>query len=265
MNSHKLIDCEAYNSSVKIIQTQSKNKGKFLRVHPTKMGIHKRLVSINLPPRYIEPMMKESEKDNNQTTRIRINFNIENNQIHEISTIDSKYTSSYWYNKQDYANFVKECEKERQRRAKEVKTRQYQLYVQNAIASSSNRIPALEELPSMQPEQTVCRKNLIQSILLHQATCRAKGYCDPSGYAYLSKALSKKDRKVAWQTAAVNAYETYSFLKETMVQSSSRESSSSNNNKSTLELFEDYYLKSIHPLLSSPMILMSKLLCCECD
>lgn len=231
------------------------------------MGVHKRIVSINLPPRYIEPMMKSNEKDKSPTRKSQININTENNQIHEISTIDPALSSSYWYNKQDYANFVKDWQLERQRHAKEVKTRHYQQYLHNAIASSRNPIPSLEELLSMQREPTVRRKNLIQSILLHQAMCRAKGYCDPSGYAYLSKALSKGDKKVAWQTAAVNAYEAHSFLKETMMVLSSREHNRarSNNNKSTLELFEDYYLESIHPLLSSPMILMSKLLYCECD
>eukprot|EP00539_Tryblionella_compressa_P009264 CAMPEP_0178796408 /NCGR_PEP_ID=MMETSP0745-20121128/10645_1 /TAXON_ID=913974 /ORGANISM="Nitzschia punctata, Strain CCMP561" /LENGTH=163 /DNA_ID=CAMNT_0020454869 /DNA_START=165 /DNA_END=656 /DNA_ORIENTATION=- len=133
---------------------------------------------------------------------------------------------------------------QRERQRKQQKEKQEGFRMMHSLAS--------EEFGMMQPEPTIYRKNLVQSILMHQAQCRAKGYCDPSGYAYLSKALSKADKKEALKVAAANAYEVQAFQQESHA-------------PSVTDLFGEYYLKSVHPYLWRPFILMSKLLLCELD
>jgi hypothetical protein len=113
-------------------------------------------------------------------------------------------------------------------------------------------IPPMEELQTFSTGGHVSRRLLIQSILMHQASCRARGYTDPDGYSFLSKALSKPDRKQAWQAAQVNAYEADCFRKE-------------DSSMSLSQLFLDYYVESIHPYLNEPIVFLSKVLLCECD
>jgi hypothetical protein len=128
------------------------------------------------------------------------------------------------------------------------------------IMGQTKSATSLEELQMLQQyEPPVCRKTFVQSILLHQAQCRVKGFQDPDGYSFLSKALSKKDRKLAWQLAAVNAYEVFEESISLHLHPQKEEPSN------TMVLFLDYYMDSVHPYLSQPLVLMSKLLLCDCD
>jgi hypothetical protein len=81
---------------------------------------------------------------------------------------------------------------------------------------------------------------IYQSLLKHQASCRARGYTDPVGYGMLSKSMTKNNRKLAWREEEEAAV-------------------------SLSCLFFEYYMTSIHPYLNKPAVVMSKMLRCECD
>jgi hypothetical protein len=113
-------------------------------------------------------------------------------------------------------------------------------------------IPPMEDFQTFGEGANVSQRLLVQSILKHQASCLARGYTDLGGYGMLSKSMTKNDRKLAWQAAAVNAYEAECFRKDEAAVSLSC-------------LFFEYCMTSIHPYLNEPMVVMSKMLLCECD
>jgi hypothetical protein len=210
-------------------------------------------LKFTLPPRFVQPISEyvttNAEGDSKEVKR-RVEFRLEKNVLHEITTFQSSVT---WYSGQDYANFAELWRLEKGQVMRTLKrSMQYPLLL--STGKKQQMIPSMEEFEMMRPERPVCRKNLIRSILMHQAQCRVRGYVDPDGYSYLSRALSKADKKQAWQSAAVNAYEVESYGQEETLQQSS-----------LLDLFAEYYMESIYPYLASPLILMSKLLLCECD
>jgi hypothetical protein len=172
---------------------------------------------------------------------------------------------STWYNTKDFVKFAKEWKISRIEQLNEARRNKRQAFDVMKMAMGRRQkepIPTMEELQMTQPEASVCRKNHVQSILIHQARCRAKGFNDPDGYAFLSKALSKADRKLAWRLAAVNAYEVQVLFEEQLFLPSHQQSPPSSNMSG---LLADYYFESVHPYLSQPLVLMSKLLLCECD
>jgi hypothetical protein len=217
--------------------------------------------TINLPPRYVQQVEASNSV---KLSDSKVHFRLDANEVHVLpAQSDSTSGKSTWYGPKDYANFATEWrissihnKNEARRRMRDV------VNFMNMGKRTKEPIPTLEELQMAQRETSVSRKNLIQSILVHQAHCRAKGFTDPDGYSFLSKSLSRADRKLAWQIAAVNAYEVQVLFEQPTSQPRHQQSSA---NCSFSELLADYYMESVHPFLSQPLVFMSKLLLCECD
>jgi hypothetical protein len=208
---------------------------------------------MNLPPRYVKlpsalELCDSSDSSGSDDSVGRVQFDDHANQTFSVS----RYTNDgIWYTGRDYARFgdnFKHFKSESITRPK----RKRSLFIGE------------REIPPMETYQTFgtssarrSRRMMSKSILLHQATCRARGYLDPAGLSLVSKALSKHDRNQAWQAGALNAYETEWFRKEERKQLTSSESVST--------LFLQYYLDNVHPLFSTPLTFLSKVLLCECD
>jgi hypothetical protein len=170
-----------------------------------------------------------------------VHFEEQANQTFQVKRLPKQ---AIWYDKHDYLSF-----RDNFRHAKKEtvlpRKRKWTLIV------GKRDIPHMEDLQTFGAEAHVSQKLLTQSMLMHQAICRARGYTDPDGYSFLSKALSMHSRRKAWESAAVNAYEVESFRREDTVISVS-------------SLFVEYYMDSIHPYIHSPLVFLSKILC-ECE
>jgi hypothetical protein len=171
-----------------------------------------------------------------------VHFEEQANQTFQVERLPKQ---AVWYDKQDYLSF-----RDNFRYAKKEtvlpRKRKWTLIV------GKRDIPYMEDLQTFGPEARVSRKLLTQSMLMHQATCRARGYTDPDGCSFLSKVLSMRSQRQAWESAAVNAYEVECFRKEdTSITLSS--------------LFVEYYMDSIHPYILSPLVFLSNVLLCDCQ
>jgi hypothetical protein len=242
------------NSTSKLRHTVSSEK----MCYPT--------TTINLPPRYVKHIDSDRKTETTKTSRLtpchgnKVQFRLDSNQVYTLPTHSSRST---WYSAKDYADFATAWKILRRHHLKAIRRKDRQGFdlMEMAIGRREKEsIPTMEELRMTQT--SVCRKNVVQSILIHQVQCRANGFNDPEGYALLSRALSKADKKLAWQLAAVNAYEVQKLFAEQILLPQPQPSHSTSNMSG---LLADYYFDSVHPFLSQPLVFMSKLLLCECD
>jgi len=208
---------------------------------------------MKLPPRYVElpgalELCDSSDSSDSDDTVRRVQFDDHANQTFSVARYSN---DDIWYTGRDYARFgdnFKHCKSESITQPKR----------KRSLRIGERDIPPMETyLTFGTPSARRSRRMMSKSILLHQATCRARGYLDPDGLSLVSKALSKHNRSQAWQAAAVNAYETECFRKEERQQLSSSESVST--------LFLQYWLENVHPMFESPLTFLSKVLLCECD
>ena len=225
---------------------------------------------INLPPRYLH-QVRQSRAESKEpivqaTTTSKVRFKLKANKVRRLPQTPRTKTDT-WYGRDDYARFMLDWELDIKKHI-EKQQMPSSSYLTKWLTSTVEQnqpkeIPSLEELQMIQQCQPpVDRNALVQSILLHQAHCRLKGFQDPDGYSVISKSLSKGDRKMAWQLAAVNAYEVQKMLDES---APSRAYLKSDEPSPTAMLFLEYYIDAVHPYLSQPLVLMSKLLLCDCE
>jgi hypothetical protein len=224
--------------------------------------------TINLPPRYVHRIKGDSETSLSKTSTLipghatKVQFHLDSNEVYILPMHSGRTT---WYTAKDFADFATAWKTSRIRHQKSVRRSNRQATDLMKMAAGRRQqkpIPTMEELRMMRPQASVCRESVVQSILIHQAQCRAKGFNDPDGYAFLSKALSKSDKKFAWQVAAINAHEVQALCDVPLFLPQKKQSPSSSDLSG---LVIDYYYESVHPYLSQPLVFMSKLLLCECD
>ena len=117
------------------------------------------------------------------------------------------------------------------------------------------------------PHAQESRHYLVETIIRHQEECRAVGYSDPQGLYLISKALSKSDRKLAWELAMFNAEEVACFnildaQEEARAAAVAARSSDKGESGGTLfALLFGCYLDTLYPLLNDPLEFVSDVLC----
>lgn len=212
---------------------------------------------LHLPPRYLRPLPLKSndlrllheellskEVFKNRDDRKRVKFNLDANRTARVPKTHLK--DNIWYTSQDFEAF--ESNWKQMNRESETPI----MKKKRSLVMGKRVVPPMEDVRTFSCEAGASRRRLIRTLLEHQSSCKAQGFSDPDGYSILSKTLSLKDRKVAWEAGAVNAYEVHCFEKELTT-------------SSLPNLFMDYYLEAIHPHLHSPLAFMTKVLLCQCD
>jgi hypothetical protein len=191
---------------------------------------------LNLPPRYVQlcpPPFGRGGKPkpkSSRPSRKKVQFEDHANQTFQVARLP-KY--AIWYNELNYALFGENWRSAK--RETEIPRKQKRSLVVGNIS-----VPPMEDFQTFGEGAHVSRRLLVQSILKHQASCRARSYTDPVGYGMLSKSMTKNNRKLAWREEEEAAV-------------------------SLSCLFFEYYMTSIHPYLNKPAVVMSKMLRCECD
>jgi hypothetical protein len=198
--------------------------------------------AMSLPPRYVEPAQgfENQQLKQPRVTRVRIE-----EQANQTFVVD-RLPAICWYTARDVGQF---------RRSHYRSDGDDDLTFETSEKFNVIPSPMTEEFQTDGPaDDNDARGMVVKSVLLHQASCRARRLHDPDGYCLLSKALSKSDRKKAWQSAAYTADEVASFRKRQV-----------EDTPSTAELFYEYYMEAIYPYRGSPMVFMWKVLMCELD
>lgn len=207
-----------------------------------------------LPPRFVQPLHPLSQGGTSDTVKGEMNggslrkvhFQDEANRTILVSTF---HDENLWYNVCDYVKFEIYWEN----RMREPITRTtYQTKKRRFVLGQRPVPPPMEDLPTFRRNNSESRRRLTKSLLEHQQSCREQGFSDPDGCRILSRALSRSDRKVAWEVAAVNAYEVELLNKATV-------------SMSLPSLLMDYYCSSVHPHMKDPLTYLANVLLCQCD
>lgn len=209
-----------------------------------------------LPPRFVQPLSLsqvgafDCQKDENTAaSRRKVHFHDSANRTVLVSVFHGE---NLWYNVCDYIKFEMDWERNMMGEAREMITTIQETKKRRFVVGQRPVPFPMEELRSFQRKNCESRRRLIKSLLEHQQSCREQGFSDPDGYRILSRALSRSDRKAAWEVAAANAYEVEILNRTTISVSLS-------------SLLMDYYCTSVHPHMSDPLSYLAKVLLCQCD
>ena len=208
-----------------------------------------------LPPRFVQPryhLSQGSAYDNEKVegitdNRRKVHFRDDANRTILVSVF---HGINLWYNVCDFIKFEMDWENSRVGDPMTITT--HQMKKRRFVLGQRPVPPPMEELPTFRRKNCENRRRLIQSVLEHQQSCHLQGFSDPDGYRILSRALSRNDRKMAWEVAAVNAYEV-ELLNRAKV------------SMSLPSLLMDYYCNSVLPHLNDPLSYLTKVLLCQCD
>lgn len=205
---------------------------------------------LNLPPRYVQQISHSAPRkalsatvDSENHIR-KVHFHDDANHTILVQPMEKL---DLWYSPLDFSKFRKEYEKNEGAVMTTPRKRRRRL-----ILGQRPTPPPLEQFQTFRDKECQNRRRLVKTLLEHQELCREKGFYDPDGCYLLSKALSRNDRKFAWQAAAVNAYEVEGFRKPM-------------HSMTLASLLTDYYWSSIHPYMNDPLSYLAKVLQCQCD
>ena len=246
-----------------------------------------------LPPRYVvklspqhtvlersyspQPHRNQSphKRSTKTTTKKKVRFDDErNNKVIRVSRIPEDSKQTIWYDEWDYMSFrVQFWSPDSDGLMNQnsflafIQTTAASMWYSNTAAASRSIIPDDDKMIKQQkkltfgPHARESRHTLVDTIMRHQQDCRSMGYCDPQGLYLISKALSKSDRKLAWELALFNAEEVALFNSLDAEKEFQRAAQVASSSSSVLTVAVDYYLDSIHPMLNDPLEVVSSLLC----
>jgi hypothetical protein len=183
-----------------------------------------------------------------------ISFNDESNKTFIVDrTPEDMDPEEVWYSRRDIATFKAKywlpSADELMMKKKETKNK-----------SSKTKLASPVELQTFGPGTEAGSCNHVYRLLLHQATCRLRGYSDPEGIQSISEQMSKRDKKRATLSGHYNAREVSWYLKE-----SSGFQKAEYDPPTLASSALDYYIECIHPYINNPLMLIGQVLSCETD
>ena len=186
---------------------------------------------VNLPPRYIDPLT--TNQKSNRKTEVQFSEHILTFRIDELAPREC------WYSRSDISKFHRENWKPR----KDDSLDEVINTSKTTFPMGKRDVPAMEDFQTFAPKAQNARWLVVRSVLLHQAACRSRGLNDPFGYAMISKALSKQDKKRAWKSGFCNAYEVECLKKGDKAKTKTIDSAA---------LLYEYFVDNIHQYLKAP-------------